>query len=335
MTLEIDKPISKLHIYAVQILFAISISIGSNSLSIDDAHKCLSIVARYIVYLYLIRGSGAAVALSHDAFRTKQPLDLPKLYKAYHKDWLIFGGAIATLLYSQQRVFGGEFLLVFVAKLITEYPEMEKQTTKISYGTGMACSFFEGYLTHVIPSDGYRFVGFAENIRVYEQNESVIFPVKRLFIVVTKSLYCPPDLKLFNKEKPGLPYLEACKSLEDVMKDVAGVRNRIYRNSAYKIHRPNKPPVYLAVECATPIHTLHLVLKNRKLYEELDGINEAEVVHDFTTMLRSIISKSPECQNKCEIVYYDDTDPNQNLSDVLLDKIREIEPNFEDMIRRD
>jgi hypothetical protein len=75
----------------------------------------------------------------------------------------------------------------------------------------MACSFFEGYLAHVLPSDGHKFVGFEENIRVFESNQSVVFPVKRLFIIITKTLYCPPDLKAFNKElRPDLPQLEAC-----------------------------------------------------------------------------------------------------------------------------
>ncbi|CAF4928044.1 unnamed protein product [Pieris macdunnoughi] len=123
------------------------------------------------------------------------------------------------------------------------------------------------------------------------------------------------------KKDPSLPYLEACQSLGDVKKDQAGVKNRIYRNSAYKIHRAGTDPVYLAVECATPLHTLHKVLKNRTIYEELGSINAEEVVSDFCETLGTIIRKTPECRGKCELVYYDDEDPNQNLAEILLDRI--------------
>lgn len=53
----------------------------------------------------------------------------------------------------------------------------------------------------------FRFVGFEENIRVLEDREGVLFPVKKLFIIITKSLYCPPDLKEFTKEHE--PHLES------------------------------------------------------------------------------------------------------------------------------
>ena len=75
----------------------------------------------------------------------------------------------------------------------------------------MACSFVEGYLVHVIPNDGADFVGFVRNIDRYEATQGIVFPVKRLFIVCTKSLFCPPDLCEFNKKNKDLPYLEAMK----------------------------------------------------------------------------------------------------------------------------
>lgn len=80
----------------------------------------------------------------------------------------------------------------------------------VNYGVGMACSYFEGYLVHVIPSDGAKFVGFEENINVFEARQGVVFPVKRLFIIIPKSLYSPPDLKHFNKPN-SLAKLEVCR----------------------------------------------------------------------------------------------------------------------------
>lgn len=62
-------------------------------------------------------------------------------------------------------------------------------------------------------------------------------------------------------------YCYDCQSFEEVVRDVAGVKNRNYKNSVYKIIRPNNKPVYIAAECATSLHTLYKVMKNRHLSE--------------------------------------------------------------------
>lgn len=83
-------------------------------------------------------------------------------------------------------------------------------------------------------------------------------------------------IKNNNKRLPfgsqPIPYQSAVddalfQSLENVTKDMAGVRNRVYKNTAYKIYRPNARPLCLVAECATPLHTLHRVMENRELYE--------------------------------------------------------------------
>ena len=75
----------------------------------------------------------------------------------------------------------------------------------------MACSYFEGYLVHILPSDGSKFFGFLNNMRAYEDREGVVFPVKKLFIVATKSLYSPPALEDLNRpDRDDVAYLEAC-----------------------------------------------------------------------------------------------------------------------------
>ncbi|XP_053610415.1 uncharacterized protein LOC128675196 isoform X2 [Plodia interpunctella] len=307
-------------------------NIGSTNFSFDK-QKWIVAIARYIFYVLFIRGSKELVTLGYKMLSLKQNPDPRLLVQAYQTYLYIFTAVAAILFYNNERIFGEEFLMLFVAYLVTKYLEMEQAPTSIRYGIGMACSFFEGYLTHVIPSDGANFVGFEENIRKYEATDGIVFPVKVLFIIITKSMYCPPVLTQFNKPNAEgvMSYLEACKSLEDVTKSVAGVNNRIYRNSAYKIHRAARAPVYLAAECATPLHTLHKVLQRRALYAELKNIDIEEVVRDFCYMLRSIIAKSEECRGKCELVYFDNTNPDLNLADVLLDKIREMEPNFENV----
>ncbi|CAH2092541.1 unnamed protein product [Euphydryas editha] len=303
--------------------------LGSN---FDNMHKWPTIICRFFIYIILIKASQGISYLAYNNFRKGIKLDLYKIFQQCKTYTMIFTASVTFLIYSKERILGEDFLLLFFVFLITTYPEIEQKSSTINYGVGMACSYFEGYLAHIIPSDGARFVGFEENINIYEAKQGVIFPVKRLFIVITKSLYCPPDLKHFNKKNRKLPYLEACQSLEDVEKDVAGVKNRTYRNSAYKIYRAGGAPVYLAAECATPLHTLHRVLERKALYEELSDVDPQEIVSDFCEMLRKVIKKSPDCCEKCELVYYDDKDPSQNLADVLLDKIKEIEPDFENII---
>ncbi|XP_014361383.2 stimulator of interferon genes protein isoform X2 [Papilio machaon] len=316
----------------ILIILMFIIILGYQGIHLENAHKWIGIVARYVVYMLIIKGSREACALGYSILQAQKTFNIEEIIKHSKKYALIFVASIAILLYNKQRILDEDFLLWFIAYLVTKYPEVEANLVTINYGVGMACSYFEGYLVHVIPSDGAKFVGFEENMDIYAAKQGIVFPVKRLFIIITKSMYCPPDLKHFNKaNRDDLSYLEACQSLEEIEKDVAGVKNRIYRNSAYKIYRPDKPPVYLSAECATPLHTLHRVLQKTAIYEDLAKVNVLEVVSDFCRTLSSIISKSPECRDKCELVYYDDTDPKANLASILLDKIRDLEPNFENL----
>ncbi|XP_038222485.1 stimulator of interferon genes protein-like isoform X2 [Zerene cesonia] len=307
------------HIFVAEIIFALGLFAG-----------------RCVVYLLMIKGFHEVFSMGYNVIKHKQKFEYNEFLEKNKKYSMVFVAAAGLLVYQKAETLDLiDFVVLYIAYFITKYPEMEVKSKSINYGIGMACSYFEGYLSHIIPSDGARFVGFEENINIYEARQNVVFPVKKLFIIINKSLYCPPDLKHFNKTDKSLPYLEACQSLEVIEKDVAGVKNRVYRNSAYKIHRVGAPPAYLAVECATPLHTLHRVLDKRTLCEELGTVNVEEVVDDFCTTLRKLIDKSAECRGKCELVYFDDKDPNQNLADVLLEKIRELEPQFESMIKRE
>ncbi|XP_034835022.1 stimulator of interferon genes protein isoform X2 [Maniola hyperantus] len=325
---------NKIFIYGIEILFAIGISLGSQSLHLENMEWAV-VVARYTAYILLIKGFHAGCSLSVSIVQTKEKPSLSTLWRRCKSYVLLLAAALACLLHFRQRVLREDFLFMFIAHLLTKYPELEQTYPTINYGMGMAYSFYEGYLAHIMPSDGTeKFVGFQENINIFEANQGVVFPVKRLFLVITKSLYCPPDLKHFNKTNPDLPYLEACQSLKEVEKDVAGVKNRTYRNSAYVIYRKHKRPVYLAAECATPLHTLYRVLQKKTVYEELVDVEPTALVRDFCSTLRSIVHKNPESRDKCELVFYDDLDKNQNLADILLDKIRELEPDFENMIMK-
>ncbi|XP_023935589.1 stimulator of interferon genes protein isoform X2 [Bicyclus anynana] len=320
-------------IYGIEILFVLGLSFGSQSIHFENVQKWAVVVARYVAYLLMIRGAHEACVYGYGVLQTQEEINVGRVWRRCRTFVVLLAASLACVLYCEQRIIGEEFLLLFIAHLIVKYPEVE-QPPIINYGMGMAYSFYEGYLAHIIPSDGGRFVGFQENMSIYESAQGIVFPVKRLFLVITRSLYCPPDLKHFNKSDSSLPHLEACKSLEDVEKDVAGVKGRTYRNSAYVIYRPGRRAVYLSAECATPLHTLYRVLQKKTVYEELADVDSRELVRDFCSTLRSAVHKNPESRDKCELVFYDDLDPTQNLADVLLDKIRELEPNFEEIISK-
>ncbi|CAH0589301.1 unnamed protein product [Chrysodeixis includens] len=324
----------QIHIFIMQILFLSGITVGSKSFSLNDKDKWAISIARYVIYVLTIQGTKWACAVLYDMYLKHGDLDLKLLKKVNRHHVMLYLGSVGFLVLNEQTVIDGDFPQMLIASLIVKYPVVEtKSKTTVNYGVGMACSFFEGYLVHVLPSDGARFVGFEENIRRFESQQGVVFPVKKLFVIVTKSLFSPPDLKQFNKcNREGASTIEACRSLDEVEKDVAGVRGRIYKNTAYKIYRRARRPVCVAAECATLIHTLYRVTKNRDLYEVLADVNVDEIVADFINTLRKIIANSPECRGKCEIIYFDDTNPELNFADVLLDRIREIEPNFENLI---
>ncbi|CAK1550320.1 unnamed protein product [Leptosia nina] len=287
-------------------------------------------ITRDTFYILLIAGFYKVYSLGYKMITDEKQLGFQAVLNNNYNYFIVLVATSMVLLHYNENPFSMNLVTMFIAHFIVKFSNTEKSS--ITYGVGMACSFFEGYLAQIIPSDGADFVGFQENIEKYQNRERVVFPVQKLFIIITKSLYCPPNLKGFNRKK--FPYLEACQSFEDVKKDVAGVKNRIYRNSAYKIHRKEGQPVYIAAECATPLHTLHRVLKNCSVYGELCDINVDQVVEDFCTTLNTVIRKNPECQGKCQLVYFDDTNPNVNLADVLLQEIEKIEPDFESVISR-
>ncbi|CAB3252865.1 unnamed protein product [Arctia plantaginis] len=338
MTDSRKMKIDRDHIYVMQILFAVGITIASQSLDLENKHKWALNFARYVMYLLTVQASKPVCIELYEILYNKRKLDAQGFFsKANRTQAMMYAGSVAVIYLNDKKLYAEDFPFVFVAYLAVKYPEVATSTkVAVTYGMGMACSFIEGYLVHVVLPDGGTIKGLQDKIRAFEANNGVIFPVKRLFIIVTKSMHCPPDLKEFNdkSDREDVNRLEACLPLEEVIKDVAGVKNRNYKNSAYKIMRPNKKPVYIAAECATPLHTLYRVMKNRHLYEAIADVKVEDIVSDFVGTLRTVLAKSPEFKKTCELVCFDDTDENSNLSDVLLDKIRELEPNFEEFINR-
>ncbi|KAF9822237.1 hypothetical protein SFRURICE_014411 [Spodoptera frugiperda] len=333
----------QIYIYAMQVVLAVGVTL-----------------VRYVVYDLTIKGTKNLSSIGYDMLNKKRWLHTQLVENINVGPIIIYIGSIVILLSNNEKIFSEDFLLLFIAYLIIQYPELgSTPLSSISYGVGMACNFYEGYLMHVIPSDGANFGGFIQNVQAFEAREGIVVPVRKLFIIITKSMYSPPDLQLFNKEnRPDLSKLESCsvrigdyskghlpsfldiddavmfQSLEDRSRDVAGIRNRSYKNTAYKIHRQRGPPVYLVAECATPLYTLYRVMENKELYDDLAKVNVQDVCDDFCSTLLRLLDRSSECRDQVELVHYDDRDPEANLADVLLNRIQQLEPRFEELISK-
>nr|XP_032519074.1 stimulator of interferon genes protein-like isoform X1 [Danaus plexippus plexippus] len=294
---------NKVYIYGIQAMFVV-ILCGAQGLTTDNMKVIITSVARFTVYFLLINTLNRAITMALSRYQNGKTIKVKILIecKLYI---MMLAASTSMLLYNRERVFDENFIPLSIAYLVIKYPEINQNLQVINYGVGMACSFFEGYLVHVIPNDGHNFFGLENNILVYEGTHTVVFPVKKLLIVVTKSLFCPPDLKHFNKINKDLPYLDDCSPLSKVTKHVAGVRDRVYKNSPYKIIRSGARPVYVIAECATPLHTLKRVLDKTAVYKELANVDKQELSDDFCEMLESIIERSPEYRGKCELVFFD------------------------------
>ncbi|XP_046418352.1 stimulator of interferon genes protein-like isoform X1 [Neodiprion fabricii] len=199
------------------------------------------------------------------------------------------------------------------------------QMKGLDYGSSMAYSYFYGYLNIVLPSVGDEKKGLYENIKVYESQNGVEVPVKKLFILIPTSLHIPPNL-----EEASYYWMESAKKLESVVKHRAGVVHRTYHNSVYKIHprgqRGNDSKVYVITEGATPLLTFYEVLehsdKDSSSYKEY----KKEIAGSFYRTLRHIIRSKPECRDLCELIYYEDYDSDGkkvNIAEILLEKIDE------------
>ncbi|XP_049876149.1 uncharacterized protein LOC126373848 isoform X2 [Pectinophora gossypiella] len=330
-----NNNISVSNFLVLQLVFMVILFVSQSPIS-ENTFDWVLLVARNLVYLLTARVLQEACVVAYDSFSSKR-LMLSKLSEHWVAGAVLVTSS-AVLLAAGRTPLGADFPQLYTAYLVCQLLIMGQQPAPtINYGRGMACSFFEGYLSLIIPSDGAKFQNFVEKIQKLEDQQGVVFPVKKLLLVVTKSLRCPPDLNEFNEpNRHDLPQIKACRGPEEVKKDVAGVKARRYRNTAYKIWWAGgaRPPVYITAECATPLHTLYGVLQKRNLYEELCDVDVQQLVDDFCSQLQTVLARSPDCRGKCEFVFFDDTDPNQYLPQLLLDKVAELEPRYQEIIAR-
>ncbi|XP_023726086.1 stimulator of interferon genes protein isoform X2 [Cryptotermes secundus] len=205
----------------------------------------------------------------------------------------------------------------------------------LDYGSGMAYNFFYGYLRLVLPEFGTQSVkGIKKRIETFINKHRLsdsAFPVKKLFILIPKSLYIPTDLKDVSTDWPDDKcWMDAAMSLEDQVFDRAGVKQRLYKNSVYKIKNRDSPgaqPVYVVAEGATPLKTCYDVINGDPKMSRVFKDHQHDIILSFYKTLRDIIRDSDDCRDLCEIIYYVDTDDNKkriNVARIILERIQEL-----------
>lgn len=67
----------------------------------------------------------------------------------------------------------------------------------MDYASGMAYSFFHGYLNIVLPEKGTDEKGLKELMQDYESSQGIKFALYKLFVLVPLSMYCPTKIDEF------------------------------------------------------------------------------------------------------------------------------------------
>ncbi|XP_030754304.1 stimulator of interferon genes protein [Sitophilus oryzae] len=197
----------------------------------------------------------------------------------------------------------------------------------LDYGSGMAYSFFFGYLNYILPKTGDKMKNLEEMMKDYESLNNVQFECHKIFILIPKSLTCHVEINAVSS------LMELRSSLEDKVKTVAGVRDRVYRNSVYTIqHERTGKLIYVCAEYATPLKTFKEVCEKSTPHTNYYTRHKNDILLQFYLTLSKILEFT-EMDKKCELVYYDDKDDNNQYYDVgriLLGKIVELKKKQND-----
>nr|XP_050849053.1 stimulator of interferon genes protein homolog [Vespula vulgaris] len=193
----------------------------------------------------------------------------------------------------------------------------------LDYGSGMAYSYYYGYLRIILPSTGTNTKGIYEKLENFEDIHNVTISVKKLFILIPFSTYIPPDLKSLSYE-----WMENTQELEQEVRNRAGIINRSYHNNIYKIY-PNGPksrnkPEYVAVEGATPLLTFFEVQKHFHPESAIYKKYSKQIIQTFYLKLKELIYNDLDCRDVCELIYYNDYNSDGtkvNIAEVILERI--------------
>lgn len=128
-----------------------------------------------------------------------------------------------------------------------------------------------------------------ERIEDYEDSQEVNIPIKKLFVLVPESMYTPGKLNCEN--------LAVSRNLETVVMNRAGISNRTYHNTVYKI---KDTTWYVVMEGASPLQTFYEAMDRDARLKAL----RHEIVVSFVKKLRELLNNDQECRHLCEVVHF-------------------------------
>lgn len=188
----------------------------------------------------------------------------------------------------------------------------------LDYGSGMAYSMFYGYLNYILPKTGDVMKNLKELMQDYEALGNIKFEVYKIFILIPKSLTCHVSIADIGRN------MDMRGSLPSKELTVAGVRDRVYKNSVYSIEHPTtKKVVYVCTEYATPLKTFKEVVKNNTAHTEYYTRYKNDILLQFYLTLKQILEHE-HMDDMCELVFYEDMDSDNKYHDIariLLDRI--------------
>nr|CAI5869092.1 unnamed protein product [Callosobruchus analis] len=122
----------------------------------------------------------------------------------------------------------------------------------LDYGSGMAYSFFHGYLNLILPNTGTESKNLKELMQDYEDSHN---------------------------------------SLPDKVITIAGVLNRVYKNAVYKINS-GRSKIYVSAEYATPLKTFSEVFKAAGEHSGYYERFQSDIILQFYLTLKAVLEKN-------------------------------------------
>ncbi|XP_065119946.2 stimulator of interferon genes protein [Paramisgurnus dabryanus] len=163
------------------------------------------------------------------------------------------------------------------------------EVRKMNVAHGLAWSFYTGYLKFVLPD-------LENKVTEYTTRKELSSP--RLHILLPLNAAAP------NKPEDDDNHVVFHENLPELELNRAGVRQRSYKNSIYKITGENNETYYCVLEYATPLQTLYQMSQDRNA-----GFGERERKEQvllFYRTLSQILENSLECRNRFRLVLIDD-----------------------------
>jgi len=168
---------------------------------------------------------------------------------------------------------------------------------------GLAWSFYFGYLKKVLPK-------FDGNINRSKHKDETL---PKLFVLV------PEDCKIHGSLADADSRITFAENLQPHQENVAGIQERRYIHSSYKIEDPNFGKFYVALEYATPLNTLKDMCANSKAeFTEAERDQQALLFYDTIKDIIDNCSEqdTPVIKSRVEFVFLP---RNANVVDTILE----------------